>query len=1011
MKKEMNRHLIRPALRGLVLALAVTALSSYVARAVPYASQVVQSGNTVTFILNQAAEGMTVLRDGANPVTPTPGPATPGPQSFDMTGYSTYSIIVTGNTAAAWTQFIPDGTDSNFEYPRGVSINKNPASTNFGKVYVSVARDGTTVAGRSTPSGIYVLRADGVAEGGVQTGGVNWSAIGNSSPWKSNIGPDDHLYVADFSNDLAYEFNDDLSVATQLIDASNKTTSPSPQYVESVWVEGTQAGGDRAIYTVDSNYYDTGRKGLIRYDLGANATATASDLGTQIIGPSYYTYYPKDVTRDSSGNWYLNQYRATAGQAPAIDKFDGTIVPNNTPIWSTASTPYTYTYGIGLNEVRGSVAVGSVVNATVWFFTMSTGDFLESFDAGGIVGDLAFDAVGNLVTVDNNQEYARFWDPGGFTIATTSSDGTLDLFTPSANVSVTATTDTTSMDTTQPPGVFTVTRSGSTAGTLTVDYELSGTATNGTHYVTLPGSVTFDVGASSTNIDVVAIPVTPAGPTRSVALTLLGSELYTPYPPSEATVWIVDTNTPAIWVAARDAQMYERTNDYARFRLTRWGDTNVYLAAVNVSYGGTATEGTQFFASDYTNITATFSAGQVTADVYAYALHDGIVTGPLTVTATVEPSTPGFGDYDVGTPATSDPGATRVDSDDPPENVIWSDNLHTDTSANWTQRFATTNDAPYDATVTWAYDYSGPPEYAPPAPHSGGDTHGLYMTVNKNDAQLAAAALNLYPNGQSFSGNYALKFDMYLVQNDTSGTTEYALFGINHSGTKTNWFRNSTAGFVGVNPVGWDFDGVFYSVESDGAHLGDYVGYSAPTTVGINPTPITDGVSASTLTGIFKTPPWTPGAGSGGAAANLYGSGTPMWADVEIRQVDGVISYYINHTLIFAYTNTTGYESGNIMLGYTDAYDSIGSTGGSVIFANARVIGLTGAATITSIVPSGANVDINYTGGSGTQFVLLNSSTVTAPLSGWSRTATNYTGSGTFSVPASAPAFYSIKSE
>ena len=34
------------------------------------------------------------------------------------------------------------------------------------------------------------------------------------------------------------------------------------------------------------------------------------------------------------------------------------------------------------------------------------------------------------------------------------------------------------------------------------------------------------------------------------------------------------------------------------------------------------------------------------------------------------------------------------------------------------------------------------------------DPHGLHMTVNKNDSQLAAAALNFYPNGKSFSGNY-----------------------------------------------------------------------------------------------------------------------------------------------------------------------------------------------------------------------------------------------------------------
>ena len=33
--------------------------------------------------------------------------------------------------------------------------------------------------------------------------------------------------------------------------------------------------------------------------------------------------------------------------------------------------------------------------------------------------ELAFDAAGNMVTVDNIDEWARFWSPGGYTVATT----------------------------------------------------------------------------------------------------------------------------------------------------------------------------------------------------------------------------------------------------------------------------------------------------------------------------------------------------------------------------------------------------------------------------------------------------------------------------------------------------------------------------------------------------------------------------------------------------------------
>ena len=1004
--KNTTNSIIRPTLHGLVLALAVIALSSYVARATPYASGVTKNGNTVSFVLNQNAAGLVVLRNGANPVYPG---TTAGTLSFDMTGYASYQIIVTGNTATGWSQYVPDGTSNNFYLAYGVAINKNPASTNFGKAYIGEAQGGTTGAGRTTTSGIYWLGANG-ADLGFYTGGVNWTTIGNASPFKSTVGPDNHLYVASYSEDLAYEFNDDLSVATPLIDASNKTPS---QYVESIWVEGTQAAGNRMIYLVDSRYTDT-RVGLIGYSLGANATATPNDTGTQVIGPTYFGFYPRDVARDSSGNWYMNQYRATAGQAPVITKFDGTLaLPINTALWE-ASSSYTYGYGIGLDEAAGRVAYADNSDGHVYFFDLATGNFVESMTAGSSLHDVDFDPAGNMVTTDTSLERARFWSPGGYTVATTTSAGTFSLTKPSVNVSVVATKPSTSMDLNQPPGVFTITRS-VTGAALPVGYTLTGTATNGVQYQLLSGNVTFQPGDASTNIIVTAKPYSPAGPTRSVILTLNTSNTYAPVAPFTDTVLIIDTNTPAIHVAARDAQFYERTNDYGRFTLTRWGDTNVYLGQVNVTFAGTAVQGTHYYPETaYTN----FNQGDVNVDVFVYPIHDGVVTGPMTVTATVAPALDNS--YVIGTPATS--GAiTRVDSDDPPETVLWSDNLQSDTHANWTVLFATTNGAPTDFEVNgvvndytsgWPYDYSA--IAVPPAPHSGADTHGLRMTVNKDDSTLAAAALNFYPNGKTFSGNYALRFDMYLIQNDTASTTEYALFGINHSGTKTNWFRNSTAGFNGVDPNGWSFDGVFYDVESDGADLGQYVGYSSPTTALNNPTPITPGIGADGLTGVFKSPPWTVGAIGGGASANLYGSATPIWADVELKQINGVIYWSINHTLIFAYTNTTSYKSGNIMLGYTDAYDSIGSSGGSVIYANARVISLANP-VIKSIVDPVAGMTIVFQANAGdvpAQFTLQKSSPLAAgPYADVASTITSLGGGVFQAVKAkdASPAFYRIR--
>jgi hypothetical protein len=64
--------------------------------------------------------------------------------------------------------------------------------------------------------------------------------------------------------------------------------------------------------------------------------------------------------------------------------------------------------------------------------------------------------------------------------------------------------------------------------------------------------------------------------------------------------------------------------------------------------------------------------------------------------------------------------------------------------------------------------------------------------------------------------------------------------------------------------------------------------------------------------------------------------------------------------------------------------------------------------TVTGISPT----SINYTGGAGSQFVLLQSASVTNALANWSRVATNVATPGSFSISATNPAaFYSIKSE
>ncbi len=489
------------------------------------------------------------------------------------------------------------------------------------------------------------------------------------------------------------------------------------------------------------------------------------------------------------------------------------------------------------------------------------------------------------------------------------------------------------------PGTFTITRTAAGAP-LTVNYTVSGSASNGVDYVSLPGSVTFLSTETTTNITLTPIDDSIPEETERVVVTINESVEYTGA--GSATVTIADNEPSQLVITNIFAQMYEHPNDYATFKITRRGDLTTFVSA-NLTFTGSAVQGVDYSPESFV---ATFNPGDVSVTNRILALKDELVEGSETVIVGFEPA--GSGEYTIGTPGSAT--ATIIDANLPPETVLFSDDFSADTSANYIIRYGDTNTAATDYVAAFQYDYSG--LGLPPAPNStNSDTLGVYLTVNKNDQVASAAALNLYPAGQTFTGSYALRFDMYLINGGGAAATEYAIFGINHSGTKTNWFRN-TAGGVGA---GATFDGLFVGVESDGAGLGDYALYSAPTTAGNNPTSLTSR-AASTLTGIFKAPPYVVA----GVAANSSTNPTPTWAEVELSQVGGFVTLKINQTIIFTRENTTPFASGNIMIGYNDAYDSTGPSGAAVIFDNIRVVRLT-EFKITTVQSIGNNIQIDFT--------------------------------------------------
>jgi subtilisin family serine protease/Ca2+-binding RTX toxin-like protein len=200
------------------------------------------------------------------------------------------------------------------------------------------------------------------------------------------------------------------------------------------------------------------------------------------------------------------------------------------------------------------------------------------------------------------------------------------------------------------PGKYTLTRTGVTTSALTVNVLMSGTATNGTDYTSIPTTATFAIGSTTALVNLNVIDDILVEQTIETAILTVGTGTgYTVGTTPSATVNITDNDLPVITVAATDASAAETipgaTTNPGQYTLTRTGLTTSALT-VNVTKTGTATNGV-----DYTSIptTVTFSAGSATALVPLNVIYDTLVEGTETAILNV---TAGNG-YAVGTTASA----------------------------------------------------------------------------------------------------------------------------------------------------------------------------------------------------------------------------------------------------------------------------------------------------------------------------------------------------------------------
>ncbi|MGB8169098.1 MAG: alkaline phosphatase D family protein [Chthoniobacteraceae bacterium] len=270
--------------------------------------------------------------------------------------------------------------------------------------------------------------------------------------------------------------------------------------------------------------------------------------------------------------------------------------------------------GVGLSTATDAVNVfnaAGVVQARVDFNASPAGPSFPTFDNAAGLNNVV---VSNLAAAGINGAFRAVGDANEV-----GSPGTIGAAaTPVVTI---AATDASAAETGSNSGSFRITRSGSTVGSLTVNYTIStgaGQATNGVDYTqSLTGVATIASGQSFVEITITPVDDTLIEETETVTMTLGDTGSYDVGTPATATVTITD-------------------NDPANVSLRA---TSLNLAANVSPAGGT-------FSGPGVTAAGVFDPSAVGPGTYSitYTFDGGSTTFTVTVTAPVDTLTVAAGD-------------------------------------------------------------------------------------------------------------------------------------------------------------------------------------------------------------------------------------------------------------------------------------------------------------------------------------------------------------------------------
>lgn len=435
-----------------------------------------------------------------------------------------------------------------------------------------------------------------------------------------------------------------------------------------------EAGSETGYFTVSLSSAPSADL-AVSYTIAGTAT-NGTDYGTltgsvtiaagQTTG--YITVVPvDDSTLETSETVEVTLTTATGYRLGSPSSATATIVNDDLPtVTVTATDSAAAEAGLATGTFTVALSAAFPADLTVVYGVTGTAASGTDYTALGTALTVAAGATSGTLTVtplaDSSAE-------GDETIIVTLSAGTnYTVGSPSsATVTLadddvpTATIATTSNPTEAGPqsGTLTVSLSSVVPSGLTVGYTVSGTATSGTDYTALGGTVSVPAGQSSTTITITPLDDSLVEGDETVIVTLNTSTGYSIGTPGSATAMIGDDEVTTATLAATDSSAAESGADTGTFTITL-ASAATADTTVNYTVSGTATSG-----SDYTALSgsATILSGQTSTTITVTPIDDTEVEADESVTVTLAPGT----GYSAGTQYSD---TVTIDSEDVPAVTI-----------------------------------------------------------------------------------------------------------------------------------------------------------------------------------------------------------------------------------------------------------------------------------------------------------------------------------------------------